>query len=188
MNLKEALSMLINNNFEKSKLERILNSLFVKKIDEIINALKNDNQLQIKLKILKKEFLKEEFLEIPCGKCHGDLTLSNIIISRSGSLNFIDFLPTYVEIPLWDIVKIYQDLKYGWSYRDLKGPEKANAKIFFLNCLPSQIYIYVKVFKKEILMFDALNLARLAPYIKDKNTRTWIINSLDNSLSKFNNL
>ncbi len=31
MNLKEALSMLINNNFEKSKLERIHNSLFVKK-------------------------------------------------------------------------------------------------------------------------------------------------------------
>ena len=112
------------------------------------------------------------------------MTLSNIIVSRTGSLNLIDFLPTFIESPLWDIVKIYQDLKYGWSYRNLKGPEKASSKIFFLNCLPFQLHIYEKVFKRQILLFDALNIARLCPYIKDKETRIWIINVLDNLLSK----
>ncbi len=93
-------------------------------------------------------------------------------------------MPTFIESPLWDIVKIYQDLKYGWSYRNLKGHEKESSKIFFLNCLPSQIHIYEKVFKRQILLFDALNIARLCPYIKDKETRIWIINVLDNLLSK----
>ena len=184
LNLKETLSMLINKNFENSKINYINIDLFTDKLEKIILVLGNDSELKNKLETLKSNFLKDKFLEIPCGPCHGDLTLSNIIVSRTSSLNLIDFLPTFIESPLWDIVKIYQDLKYGWSYRNLKGHEKESSKIFFLNCLPSQIHIYEKVFKRQILLFDALNIARLCPYIKDKETRIWIINVLDNLLSK----
>ena len=184
LNLKETLSMLINKNFENSKINYINIDLFTDKLEKIILVLGNDSELKNKLETLKSNFLKDKFLEIPCGPCHGDLTLSNIIVSRTSSLNLIDFLPTFIESPLWDIVKIYQDLKYGWSYRNLKGPEKASSKIFFLNCLPFQLHIYEKVFKRQILLFDALNIARLCPYIKDKETRIWIINVLDNLLSK----
>ena len=183
LNLKETLSMLINKNFENSKIIRVDINLFIEKLEKIILDLGNDNELKNKLEILKSYFLKDEFLEIPSGTCHGDLTLSNIIVSRTGALNLIDFLPTFIESPLWDIVKIYQDLKYGWSYRNLKGPEKASSKIFFLNCLPYQLHIYEKVFKRQILLFDALNIARLCPYIKEKETRRWIINILDKLLS-----
>ena len=184
LNLKQTLSMLINKNFENSKINFINIDLFTDKLEKIILVLRNDSELKNKLETLKSNFLKDKFLEIPCGPCHGDLTLSNIIVSRTSSLNLIDFLPTFIESPLWDIVKIYQDLKYGWSYRNLKGHEKESSKIFFLNCLPSQIHIYEKVFKRQILLFDALNIARLCPYIKDKETRIWIINVLDNLLSK----
>ena len=183
LNLKETLSMLINKNFENSKINYINIDLFTDKLEKIILVLGNDSELKNKLETLKSNFLKDKFLEIPCGPCHGDLTLSNIIVSRTSSLNLIDFLPTFIESPLWDIVKIYQDLKYGWSYRNLKGHEKESSKIFFLNCLPSQIHIYEKVFKRQILLFDALNIARLCPYIKEKETRRWIINILDNLLS-----
>ena len=187
LNLRETLSMLINKNFENSKIIRIDIDLFTEKLEKIILDLANDNELKNKLEILKSNFLKDKFLEIPSGTCHGDLTLSNIIVSRTGSLNLIDFLPTFIESPLWDIVKIYQDLKYGWSYRNLKGPEKASSKIFFLNCLPFQLHIYEKVFKRQILLFDALNIARLCPYIKEKETRGWIINILDKLLSNLSN-
>lgn len=184
MNLKESLSMLINKNFEHSKIQSIDINLFIQKIEEIKKNIIDDIDLELKINQLKNEFLKDSFLDIPCGVCHGDLTLSNIIVSRTGALNLIDFLPTFVESPLWDIAKIFQDLKYGWSYRDLKGPERASAKIFFLNCLPSQIFMYEKVFNRQLLLFDSLNLARLSPYIKNNKTRNWIINALDISLSK----
>ena len=184
LNLKETLSMLINKNFENSKINHINIDLFTHKIEKIILVLGYDSELKSKLETLKSYFLKYKFLEIPCGPCHGDLTLSNIIVSRTSSLNLIDFLPTFIESPLWDIVKIYQDLKYGWSYRNLKGHERASSKIFFLNCLPSQLHIYEKVFKRQILLFDALNIARLCPYIKEKETRKWVINVLDSLLYK----
>ena len=119
---------------------------------------------------------------IPIGPCHGDLTLSNIIISRTGSINLIDFLSTFLESPLWDIVKIYQDLKYGWSYRHLSGAEKESAKIFFLNCIPSQLSLYENFFQRQINLLDCLNLARLLPYIKDAETELWIIKNLDQSI------
>ncbi len=182
VNLKDALSMIINRNFEYSKLIKISNEIFLKKIDSIIKLLKSDEDLINKVNLVRKEFSKDSYLEIPCGNCHGDLTFSNIIISRTGSLNLIDFLPTFIETPIWDIVKLMQDVKYGWSYRYLNGPERATAKIFFLNCLPSQVSMYQKVLKREILLFDALNLARLCPYLKDKETRNWLIKSLNTSL------
>ena len=182
INLKDALSMIINRNFEYSKLTKVGNKIFQKKIDSILELLKSDEELRTKVTLIKKEFCKDSYLEIPCGNCHGDLTFSNIIISRTGSLNLIDFLPTFIETPIWDIVKLIQDVKYGWSYRHLNGPERATAKIFFLNCLPSQVSMYKKVLKREILLFDALNLARLCPYLKDKETRNWLIKSLNTSL------
>lgn len=184
-NLRDALSMIINRNFEHSIIKSISNDIFITKIDQILSFLSTDKILEIKLKKLRNEFLKDKFYDIPCGKCHGDLTLSNIIVSRTGSLNLIDFLPNFIESPLWDVVKIFQDLKYGWSYRDLCGPEKATAKIFFLNCIPSQLVFYENVFKRQILLLDSLNLARLCPYINDQKTRLWVIKSFDDSLSKF---
>ena len=168
LNLKETLSMLINKNFENSKINCINIDLFTDKLEKIILVLGNDSELKNKLETLKSNFLKDKFLEIPSGPCHGDLTLSNIIVSRTSSLNLIDFLPTFIESPLWDIVKIYQDLKYGWSYRNLKGHEKESSKIFFLNCLPSQIHIYEKVFKRQILYLMLLILQGFVLTLKTK--------------------
>ena len=121
---------------------------------------------------------------MPLGPCHGDLTFSNIIVSPTGSLNLIDFLPSFIESPIWDIVKIYQDLKYGWSYRYLKGPRNASAKLFFQSCIPNQLSIYNKVWRHEILLLNALNLSRLIPYIKDVNTKKWVLSKLRESLKE----
>ena len=182
--IKNALSTLINYNLENSKLNIINSDIFIKKLDSILFKVKSDKEIYELINDIKKFFLINNYLNLPIGPCHGDLTLSNIIVSRSGALNLIDFLPSFIETPLWDIVKRYQDLKYGWSYRNLKGPEKASAKLFFLNCLPAQLEMLERVFKKEILLFDCLNLARLSPYIKNKSDRFWLINNLSNSIKR----
>ena len=184
VNIKNALSTLINNNLENSKIRTVENNVFIQKIDSIIEKIDSDNEFIEILKDLKKEFKIDNYLEIPLGPCHGDLTLSNIIISSSGALNLIDFLPTFIESPLWDIVKLNQDLEYGWSYRNLKGPKKASAKLFFHNCIPSQLQIFKKVFKREILLFDSLNLARICPYIKGKSDRFWLLKHIKQSLKE----
>ena len=51
---------------------------------------------------------------MPVGMCHGDLTFSNILFNGN-NYYLIDFLDSFIESPLLDIVKIRQDTAYLWS-------------------------------------------------------------------------
>tara|TARA_B100000886_G_scaffold340228_1_gene308525 strand:- start:3591 stop:4451 length:861 start_codon:yes stop_codon:yes gene_type:complete len=184
--LRDALSLIMSINIEHSRAEEIPNTLFISKIDEILNKQKTNDEILEMIKNLREKIIKQSFFRIPIGPCHGDLTLSNIIITETGSVNLIDFLPTFIETPLWDIVKLYQDLHYGWSYRKEIGALKISAKIFFENCMPNLMKFFEDTWKDEIKIFDSLNLARLSPYVKDKETEDWLTISLKNSLNQLN--
>lgn len=62
-------------------------------------------------------------LHIPLGKCHGDLTLSNLLVQErfardsEPTIVVIDFLDSFIESPLADLAKMAQDLLYGWTLR-----------------------------------------------------------------------
>ena len=60
-------------------------------------------------------------LRIPMGRCHGDLTLSNVLIQESAddAVVLIDFLDSFLESPLADMAKINQDLGHAWTLRML---------------------------------------------------------------------
>ena len=181
-NLKNSLSTMLSLNFEHSEIKKIKTEIFNKKINQILSLIKSDNEISSLIKSIKEEINRHKFIEIPIGPCHGDLTLSNIIVSPSGSINIIDFLPTFIESPFWDIAKLIQDLEYGWSFRKTKGARKASSKILFKSCMPSQVEIYKKCWRDEIKYVNAVNLARLAPYIKDKESRDWLLFYLKESL------
>lgn len=51
---------------------------------------------------------------LPVGTCHGDLTFSNILFNGN-NYYLIDFLDSFIESPLLDVVKIRQDTAYLWS-------------------------------------------------------------------------
>lgn len=53
-------------------------------------------------------------MTMPVGMCHGDLTFSNILFNGN-NYYLIDFLDSFIESPLLDIVKIRQDTAYLWS-------------------------------------------------------------------------
>ena len=48
--------------------------------------------------------------------CHGDLTFSNILFHKN-RIFFLDFLDSYVDSFLCDIVKLKQDLYHMWSIK-----------------------------------------------------------------------
>lgn len=183
MSLKEALSLILCRNLENSMIQEIPNKLLLAKVDEILAKENTNNEIREMIFALRKIIEKQISFKIPTGPCHGDLTFSNIIISETGSINLIDFIPSFIESPLWDIVKIYQDLNYGWSYRKESGALKVSAKIFFESCMPNLMNFFEQTWKYEILIFDLLNLIRLAPYIKDGETLEWLNFNLRNSLA-----
>lgn len=53
-------------------------------------------------------------MKMPVGLCHGDLTFSNILFSGN-NYYLIDFLDSFIESPLLDIVKVRQDTAWLWS-------------------------------------------------------------------------
>lgn len=53
--------------------------------------------------------------EFQIGVCHGDLTLSNMLFTKSNNIYLIDFLDSFIESPIIDFIKLKQDTKYFWS-------------------------------------------------------------------------
>lgn len=76
--------------------------------------LKSDNEIEAILEKSQKVFNELNDITIPVGLCHGDLTFSNILFNGN-NYYLIDFLDSFIESPLLDIVKIRQDTAWLWS-------------------------------------------------------------------------
>ena len=118
--------------------------------------------------------------EIPHTFCHGDLTFSNILFHKN-RLYFIDFLDTFMDSYILDLVKLKQDLFYNWSSK--------TQRINNIRIHQSKRYIWEKIYNnnKEIIesewfdFFNILNILRIEPYIQNDIQR----NVLDNIVEEF---
>jgi len=123
---------------------------------------------------IEKKILKLENVEIPRSFCHGDLTLSNILFSKS-HIFILDFLDSYIESWVIDLVKLKQDLFYFWSF--LKDNIELN-----LRCVQTSLKIWGSIEMKypkivaseEFKVLEALNFLRIYPYVKQKHDRSTI--------------
>ena len=119
------------------------------------------------------EFLNNKILcmtktNIPISFCHGDLTLSNILFSNK-NIFFLDFLDSYIESWVVDLVKLKQDLFYFWSYlRDDNDPDMRpiQASIKIWNSIEEKYPEFV--FSEEFKILEALNFLRIYPYAREK--------------------
>jgi len=175
----------ILNNFLKSYIESIFyninfvpinKNLYQKKCLEIKKNVLKDN-LNIYKKISAQLLKKLETIDYTiAGQCHGDLTLSNIIIEEDNkTIVLIDFLESYNDTPVQDICKIIQDIRFYWSSRFLKGSDFIRAKTFCDYLQPFAIIKKLKIYdlvELEMIM----TILRILPYIKlnDKITMNWI--------------
>lgn len=76
--------------------------------------LKDDAEAQELVRLSSEVMNRVGDMELPVGTCHGDLTFSNILFNGN-NYYLIDFLDSFIESPLLDIVKIRQDTAYLWS-------------------------------------------------------------------------
>lgn len=76
--------------------------------------LKGDQEIVEIMKKSQKVFDELTDMVMPVGTCHGDLTFSNILFNGN-NYYLIDFLDSFIESPLLDIVKLRQDTAWMWS-------------------------------------------------------------------------
>ena len=173
----------LKKNMVWKKLEK---KKFIKKINEISKNTKNKylkNIFEANKKVLIKNLNKIQ--NYPVGLCHGDLTLSNIIIKRN-KIYLIDFLKTYNDGISQDLSKVFQEFVLGWSARHLNEDSILRSKIIYENILEKNFFNSFSNDIKTVLKFEILlTLLRIFPYVKnnDKITIKWLENSIKKSIN-----
>lgn len=177
------------NTISLYDLDKFVNNI-IQIIEEFINKstltnlnskLINEKYLQTKNNILKigvdldfknidKIFEKEYSFTIPIGVCHGDFTFSNMLFDND-TIYLIDFLDSFLESPLLDIVKIRQDTKFNWSsemYDNYFDKVKLEIILSFIDKKIDTYFAKYSFYKEHYKIFEVLNLLRVLQYATDK--------------------
>lgn len=118
------------------------------------------------IKYLENRILLCRNVRIPLSFCHGDLTLSNILFGKE-ELFFLDFLDSYIESWVLDLVKLKQDLFYLWSIeRDLELSNFRAIQVSLKIWGEIEKNYYEKTNSEEFKILEVLNFLRIYPYIK----------------------
>lgn len=176
--LSVSLSTLLYSELNESREEPVPTALFGDKLATVYAATHDaelKRQVDTCLHVLKT--LPTE-LVFPIGRCHGDLTLSNVILDPMSGVTLIDFLDTYLETPLQDVAKLKQDFVYGWSFRKAPSSLGIKAQIFCRHHFPQAIFQIERLYPIQVQLLTLITLARIAPYVKDEVTKQWLIKSL----------
>lgn len=144
--------------------------------------LKNDSEIIAIIDKSEHIFNSVKDMQMPIGKCHGDLTFSNILFSDN-NYHLIDFLDSFVESPLLDIVKLRQDSAYLWSQLMYSG----NCDTIRLKIIAKKIDSEIDKFASQFdwyndnyKIFQLMNFLRILQYAKD----TVVINYLKNVINQ----
>lgn len=172
-NIRLSLNNFFIDAIANSKEVQISNRIFLDKIDEIRSRphpLEISESLTAAINWIESNI--QETLNIPVGRCHGDLTLSNMIITQSHELYLLDFLDSYIETPLQDAAKIFQDMIYGWSFRNETSALRLRSQLFCESAFPDYLNILERIYQREMPIFKLMTVLRIAPYISDSDQKT----------------
>ena len=177
----------IENELSRSNETNIDKNIFINKFNSVKNnCLKNtllsDNKFVTEiLNRCEKIFNNIESFKIPIGICHGDLTFSNILFTNNGYY-FIDYLDSFIETPLQDIVKLRQDTTYFWSTLMYNGNKYDSVRLHMIfEYIDNKINSYFSKYEFYNNYYDILqimNILRILPYVNKEQVRDFVINIL----------
>ncbi len=130
---------------------------------------------------LRDRLTKKE-INIPNGWCHGDFTLSNIVFSANGNcIGLFDFLDSYIDSPIMDLVKLRQDTHLHWSLTKSKKPFshlRVCQGLRQLDLFTKSKLSALGISGKEYNILQSVNVLRILPYANDTTTLNFIQTSL----------
>lgn len=175
----EKISQYILESIESCEIKKIKKELIEKKILDIYKKRKL-------LVLLEFTETLPEYMGIPVGRCHGDLTLSNLLMQNE-KIILIDFLDSFIESPLVDMAKIRQDTKHKWSlglYEKEYDVNKINISLDYMDSIINESFMEVDSYRKYYNYFQFLNFARILPYAKGFNKVNYLRDTLSGIITK----
>jgi aminoglycoside phosphotransferase len=180
--LSDALSTLIYSELSRSIDTECETALILKKAEQVSAIVENTGLRTLAHEVIEKIRALPPTLVFPLGPCHGDLTLSNVILNPVSGITVIDFLDTFLETPLQDIAKLKQDFVYGWSFRNCAPTLRVKAEILCQHHVPKALDQVERMYGPQVRVLTLLALLRIAPYVRDEETTAWLVASLKNCL------
>jgi hypothetical protein len=183
----------IHNEIDNCEIKSIFSNVFIDKFNSVAkNCEKNEllkGNMRVKsiLKDCEKSFNNmPETIEMPIGVCHGDLTFSNILFT-STNYYFIDYLDSFIETPIQDIVKLRQDTKYFWStmmYKKKYDIVRLNMIFKYIDDKINDHFSNNEYYYRNYDRLQLMNILRILPYVKEEKIRDFVLNILA-SLPKY---
>lgn len=188
-----ALKLFLEKEISESKLSELDCSVLIDKFNSICNKihsnilLKDDVVIDCMLSKSRSIFENLGPVNIPLGLCHGDLTFSNILFNGN-NYYLIDFLDSFVESPLLDIVKIRQDSKFLWSqlmyiheYDQIRLKIVSSKIDKEIDQYFSKYDWYLQYYK----IFQLMNFWRILQYAKEENVIEYLKNVIKIIVDEF---
>ncbi len=188
--VKRVLSNLIqyfDNSFKSASEQQIDRNIFINKLNEIQLNISNNLLIQngYFLSIIAQLENSIPDKPLPVGACHGDFTFSNILFGEQ-EMFLLDFLDSFIESPLIDIIKLRQDTCYKWSIMlESEMPlYKANKLYQILDYFDRKIEAYCNNLglQEWYVFLQTINLLRIVPYLKVQSELLFIENALKSLL------
>lgn len=188
----DALILFIERELKGSAMQRVSTSVTMDKFIDVEKKIfsnpliKDDPSIKDLLQRSRKRMealCEQPSIDIPIGICHGDLTFSNILFNGN-NYYLIDFLDSFIESPLMDIVKIRQDSRHLWSQLMYVKPyDKLRLKII-CEKIDNEIDRYFsryEWYKRYYNDYQLLNLLRILQYAKGTKVVEYLKEEIEKS-------
>ena len=188
----QALCLYLDYEIQNSPIDLVKADVLTSKFQDVCDKvsknpkLRGDKEVEAILEASSKRFVAQTDMMIPIGKCHGDLTFSNILFNGN-NYYLIDFLDSFVESPLLDIVKIRQDSAYLWSQLMYLGENDTLRLQIVADKIDQQIASYASKFDwfKYYPNFQLMNFLRILQYAKEEKIIDYLKRILNQLLHEF---
>lgn len=187
----KALKIFVNAEIANSPLQMVDTQVVKDKFEDVCKKcyanehIKDDKEVLQILEACSPVFSSlPQQIEIPFGKCHGDLTFSNILFNGN-NYYLIDFLDSFIESPLLDLVKIRQDSQYEWSRLMYEGEVDMVRLSIISHKIDHEIETYYNQYqwyRDYYHVFQLMNFLRILQYAKEEKVITYLKNVIKSML------
>ena len=187
-----ALCLFLDYEIKNSPMQIVDGSIVKHKFDDVYQKIINNPALHDDKEILElldrsaSCFGHAPELMLPIGKCHGDLTFSNILFNGN-NYYLIDFLDSFIESPLLDIVKIRQDSAFLWSQLMYAGDyDKIRLRIV-ADKIDNEIVRYASQYEwyRHYTLFQLMNFLRVLQYAHEEQVVSYLKHIINQLLHEF---
>lgn len=170
----EAMIAFVEQEIKQSPIAECANDVLVAKFEDVASQVAKRADYNDELKELmakaRKKIANAGALRVPMGVCHGDLTFSNVLFCGQ-QYCLIDFLDSFIETPLQDIVKLRQDSQYLWSCLMYQQPYDALRLKLISEYVDERLdkhFCQFDWYKKQYEVLQLMNMLRILPYAKEE--------------------